>query len=109
MTLSKSDTQQNNSLPCAECRSAECGILFTIMLSVIMLYVIILTVIILSVVILNVVMLYVVAMPLALENIPKIILFLYVSIRLWCAYWRLGLFQTEQLKKSKVFKSTNVF
>jgi hypothetical protein len=33
MTLSMSDAQHNNALPCAECRYAECRVLFTIRLS----------------------------------------------------------------------------
>jgi hypothetical protein len=37
MTHSINDTQHNNALSCAECRYAECRILFTIMLSVSML------------------------------------------------------------------------
>ncbi len=45
MPLSISDTQHNNSMPCAECRYAECHVLFTIMLSVIMLNVIVLSVV----------------------------------------------------------------
>ncbi len=34
VTLSISDTQHNNALPCAECRYTECHILFAILLSV---------------------------------------------------------------------------
>ncbi len=56
MSLSISDIQHNNNMPCADGRYAECHILFTIMLSVIML-----NVVILSVIMLNVVMLCVVA------------------------------------------------
>jgi hypothetical protein len=40
MTLSITDTRHNNALLCAECRYAECHILFTIMLSVVMLSVV---------------------------------------------------------------------
>jgi hypothetical protein len=45
MTLSVSDTQHNNVLPCAECRFAECSILFTIMMNDIMLNVVLLSVV----------------------------------------------------------------
>ncbi len=44
MSLSISDTQHNNALPCAECRHAECRVLFSIMLSDIMLNVSVLSV-----------------------------------------------------------------
>ncbi len=50
MKLSISNTQHNNTLPCAECQYAECHILFTIMLSVVMLSVVMLSVVMLSVV-----------------------------------------------------------
>ncbi len=50
MTLSISETQHNNALPCAECRYPECVVLFTIMLSNIMLNVSVLSVVMLSVV-----------------------------------------------------------
>ncbi len=50
MSLSISDTQHNNTMPCAEGRYAECRVLFTMMLSVIMLTVVILNVVMLSVV-----------------------------------------------------------
>ncbi len=45
MTLSISDTQHNNTMPCTECRYAEYRILFSIMLSVIMLNVVMLSVV----------------------------------------------------------------
>jgi hypothetical protein len=41
MTMIISDTQHNNDLLCAECRYAECHVLFTIMLSVIMLSIVV--------------------------------------------------------------------
>ncbi len=45
MTLSMSDTQHDNAMPCAQCRYAECCVSFTIMLSVIMLNVVMLSVV----------------------------------------------------------------
>ncbi len=56
MSLSISDTQHNNTMPCADGHYVECRFLFTIILSVNML-----NVVMLSVVMLNVVMLSVVA------------------------------------------------
>ncbi len=65
MTLSISDTQHNNALPCAECHG-ECRVIFTITLSVFMLNVAmlcryaecrLLVTIILSVIMLNIAML----------------------------------------------------
>jgi hypothetical protein len=50
MTLSISDLQHNNAMPCAECCYAEWHVLFTNMLSVIMINVIMLSVVMLSVV-----------------------------------------------------------
>jgi hypothetical protein len=50
MTLSISDNQHNNALPCTECRYAECLVLFTTMLCVIMLSVVMPNVVVLSVV-----------------------------------------------------------
>jgi hypothetical protein len=50
MTLSMSDTQHNNALPCAECVYGACRILFTIMLNVVILSVVILSVVMLNVV-----------------------------------------------------------
>jgi hypothetical protein len=50
MTLSISETQHNNALPCAECRYPKCVVLFTIMLSDTMLNVSVLGVVMLSVV-----------------------------------------------------------
>jgi hypothetical protein len=55
MRLSISDTQHNNTMPCADSRYAECHVLFIIMLSVIMLSVVMLSVDMLNVVILSVV------------------------------------------------------
>ncbi len=63
MTLSISDTQHNNALPCTECHYAEYRVLLTILLSVILL-----NVIMRSVVKLNVVMLSVVG-PFPIEGI----------------------------------------
>ncbi len=40
-----SDTQHDNAMTCAQCRYAECCVLFTIMLSVIMLNVVMLSVV----------------------------------------------------------------
>jgi len=50
MTPSITDPLHNNALPCAECRYAECSILFPILLSDIMLNVSVLSVVMLSVV-----------------------------------------------------------
>jgi hypothetical protein len=60
MTLSISDTQNKNALPCAECHYAECCVLLTILLGVIMLYVVMLSVVMLYVIMLYVVMLTVI-------------------------------------------------
>jgi len=65
MSLSISDTQHNNSMPCAECSYAECHVLFTIMLSVIML----------NVITLNFVMLSVMAPNLGESNVYKVDLY----------------------------------
>jgi hypothetical protein len=45
MSLSISDIQHNNTMPCADGCYAECRVLFTIMLSVIMLNVVMLSVV----------------------------------------------------------------
>jgi hypothetical protein len=50
MKMSISDTQHNNTMPCADSRYAACHVLFTIMSSVIMLSVVMLNVVILIVV-----------------------------------------------------------
>jgi hypothetical protein len=60
MSLSTSDTQHNNTMPCADGHYAERCVLFTMMLCVIMLSVIMLSVIMLSVIMLSVVMLSVI-------------------------------------------------
>ena len=69
MSLSISDTQLNNAMPCAECRYAECHVLFTIMLSVIMLNVVMVNVVMLNVVMLNVVMLNVIMLNVVMLNV----------------------------------------
>jgi hypothetical protein len=40
-----SDTQHNNTMPCADSRYAECRVLFTVMLNVVMLSVVMLSVV----------------------------------------------------------------
>jgi hypothetical protein len=69
MTLSLSDIQRKNALPDAECRYANCRILFTIMLSVIMLNAIMLSVVMLNAIMLSEVMLNVVMLSVVVPQV----------------------------------------
>ncbi len=69
MTVSISDFQHNDALPCAEVHNAEWRVLFTNMLSVIVANVVMLSVIKLCVVMLSVVMLIVIALSVVMLSV----------------------------------------